>query len=481
MENKTRNILNFLEKHQSEELQSTYIDSLFNKKTSARETLFDDIDRNRNVIRDIMYNAISESKQELLYCEAKDKIGKSLSKHDENRRAWSETNYAKEEVFAKNLLDDILQAAEKNGVSWCKEFVDAEKKSPFYEMNEALSVGNRYVYYVEGKDLKNDLYAIRRYREYGPYEDFEVYQAYADERDEMRAKLFGMIADGKTKYKLSELAEFYFSSKEGKGGYFHLSGEWTDKTSIFENEDKYPEYLRGMAAIEKKIETHIKDLTFEQKKLMLGQTRSEDVLKSLMKEGLTISLEDLKGRFSPEFIDKAIAENKILQDQAKNEEISKKLEDVKSRLEQKEQELNNKERYLGYKEQAVASERATSVNANEDFKGLSDAELKDKFELKKKLMKEHPIMLEPCLNSMCNAYVLTKDEAMKKEMLGELYAIRKGGKTDAEKREMAKTFKRVLDKNPNLKNDENLVALSKIDTVISQPTKSVKKQVEHSK
>ena len=69
-----------------------------------------------------------------------------------------------------------------------------------------------------------------------------------------------------------------------------------------------------------------------------------------------------------------------------------------------------------------------------------------------------------------------KAETIKKEMLGELYAIRKGGKTDAEKREMAKTFKRVLDKNPALKKDENLVALSKIDTIISQPTKSVKKQ-----
>ena len=78
---------------------------------------------------------------------------------------------------------------------------------------------------------------------------------------------------------------------------------------------------------------------------------------------------------------------------------------------------------------------------------------------------------------MCELYVFTKDEAIKGRMLSDLYAIRKGGKTDSEKREMSKTFKRVLDKNPSLKKDENLVALSKIDTIVSQPTKSVKKQI----
>ena len=44
-------------------------------------------------------------------------------------------------------------------------------------------------------------------------------------------------------------------------------------------------------------------------------------------------------------------------------------------------------------------------------------------------------------------------------MLSDLYAVRKSGNTDSEKREMAKTFKRVLDKNPSLKKDENLVYL----------------------
>lgn len=196
----------------------------------------------------------------------------------------------------------------------------------------------------------------------------------------------------------------------------------------------------------------------------------------------------MKGRFEPETVERIFAENEILQEQAKNEKISKKLLHMKVRLADKEQQLANKEQQLANKEQQLAdkekylaSERSTSVNAAENIANMSDEERKENFELKKKLMEEHPIMLEPCLNSMCKSYVATKDETMKKEMLGDLYEVRKGGNTDVDNRDMAKTFKRVLDKNPSLKNDENLVALSKIDTVISQPTKVVKKQVEHLK
>ena len=58
-----------------------------------------------------------------------------------------------------------------------------------------------------------------------------------------------------------------------------------------------------------------------------------------------------------------------------------------------------------------------------------------------------------------------------------LYSLRKGGKTNKDKREMAKAFQRVLERTPNLKENENLVALNKIDIPLHQPTKSVKKQL----
>ena len=111
------------------------------------------------------------------------------------------------------------------------------------------------------------------------------------------------------------------------------------------------------------------------------------------------------------------------------------------------------------------------------MQNIIDEGRREKFVAKKQLMEGHPIMTDLSLASMCNLYFLTKDEAIKKEMLGQLYEIRKKGNTDKEKRDMAQKFKRVLDNNPDLNKDKNLVALSKIDTVFSQPTKMVKNQI----
>ena len=56
--------------------------------------------------------------------------------------------------------------------------------------------------------------------------------------------------------------------------------------------------------------------------------------------------------------------------------------------------------------------------------------------------------------------------------------IRKEGKTNKEKNEMADTFARVLNRAPELKCDNNLVRLSQRDTVVKQPTRAVRRQVE---
>lgn len=109
---------------------------------------------------------------------------------------------------------------------------------------------------------------------------------------------------------------------------------------------------------------------------------------------------------------------------------------------------------------------------------LENIENKKAFLAKKNLMKNHPVMLESCLTSMCLIYNGTQDAATKKEMLSDLYKIRKGGKTNKEKRNMAKIFKDILDTNPSLKENANLVALSKVDNILSSPTKVVKKQYQ---
>lgn len=108
---------------------------------------------------------------------------------------------------------------------------------------------------------------------------------------------------------------------------------------------------------------------------------------------------------------------------------------------------------------------------------IIDGNRKDEFDKRKKLMTEHPIMAEICLASMCSFYIDTKDEKLKTEMLTSLYEIRKSGEKNKDKRNMAGVFKRVLDKNPRLKKDDRLVALSKIDTIFSKPTDIVKTQI----
>ena len=45
---------------------------------------------------------------------------------------------------------------------------------------------------------------------------------------------------------------------------------------------------------------------------------------------------------------------------------------------------------------------------------------------------------------------------------------------------MADSYARVLENSPELKKDDNLVRLAQHDTIVRQPTKAVRKQVEKS-
>lgn len=166
------------------------------------------------------------------------------------------------------------------------------------------------------------------------------------------------------------------------------------------------------------------------------------------------------------------------QDYNMNQETSKKLEDKQKWLEEKQKLFEEKQKLFDEKVEQYQQSEASSVNANEDIANMTDEQRKANFDAKHKLMKEHPIMLEACLSSMCMAYHLAEDNKAKQQMLADLYSIRKGGETNKDKREMAKAFQRVLERTPSLKENENLVALSKIDVSLHQPTNSVQKQLK---
>ena len=452
----SKQIVIFFEENPSEDLRVAYIDSLFDSRT--KDNLLAKL-KSMDVIKDLFYASRNV------------RAGMGLREPYDARALNSE------------ILSMVLSSAKKHGVKWCQEVVDDEQKSPFIEMNDRLfsdreTAGVMYVPYVTGANLAADLLAIKGYREYnenygGIGKEHTIYKECVDERDRMRSELFGLIADGKTSYDLFELTDFYYASDEEKVSRFCDNGDqyWVDKTNIIDNEDKYPEYERGMSAIEKRILNEFPIADYPKlRERMLQQTKSEDTIRALLAAGTTVTLEELEQKLPHDVAKKIIAESDILRQQGENKRIAQELDSERVKL-KKEKD------YVQRELEAIQQERATSVNANEDLQDLTDEDRKESFVAKKKLMTEHPIMIEPCLNSMCTAYVLTEDEQLKKEMLSDLYTIRKGAKTDTQKRDMAKAFKRVLDKNPKLKEDKNLVALSKIDTVVAQPTKTVKKQV----
>lgn len=291
-------------------------------------------------------------------------------------------------------------------------------------------------------------------------------------------RLKELLENGKVKLDADDVSKLASNSKLGHGHIMRIDKEY------------------GYNIMEKrKLQQLVPEIPYmskeKQAETLEKYGNNKEVVKALFVSGMEIPAEKLKAMFTAEELAEVRMNAKIQADMAANEKKSAELAQTQRALEQKEDEINSKleetrarleqkEKQIDDREAAMKSERSTSVNAAEDTKNLTDEQKRDNFAAKKKLMTEHPIMLEPCLNSMCESYVFTKDEAIKKEMLGELYAVRKGGKTDAEKRDMAKTFKRVLDKNPALKKDENLVALSKIDTVFSKPTNKVKAQTTRS-
>ena len=92
------------------------------------------------------------------------------------------------------------------------------------------------------------------------------------------------------------------------------------------------------------------------------------------------------------------------------------------------------------------------------------ARLKEIFNEMKKEVLQNPNLRENHLVGMCKIYTSkTNTPEQKAEYFKGLHEVRKSGNTNAEKREMAHTFGRVLERNPELAKDEALKGLAKID------------------
>ncbi len=360
------------------------------------------------------------------------------------------------------ILSKMQFFAERNGAEWFKDIVAQERKSPFYDINrvmkktECSNSFNARVPLVSGKSLGKDLHIIKHYKEFGGVLDWiETYHRSHTERDNLRSKLFGLIADGKTNYEYSDLREFYFMTKEEKERCFcdfsREDDEWKDVTDIVSSDGKFSGYQRGMAAIEKRIleREGMKSLSETEKDIMFQQSRNPEILKLLIGTGQSVNLPDLMKRFSAKDALAIIAAGKCLQKQVSGQEIVRKAD----------------------------------VDIALDFENSSDNILNHYFKVYQKLIKEKKLFTENYqanlanVEMLCKLYHYTDNPEIKHEMLEGLYNLRKGSKENCN---IAGAIKNALKSNPELQKDENLVALSKVDTIFSQPTKTVKKQIEHS-
>ncbi len=485
---KTKEISNVLEENRSEEFMDAYINSLFDAK-DGNGLLVEDSVYNKRVLRDFIYDRISENKFLMMCHSRRMKQEEYDDPEDKKELKDLETKYEEEKKYIQKILDKMQEAADKHGVKWVREFIEAEKNSPFYQMNLALSDNNitcdswhnsSKVVFLEGKSLRKDLYAIKMYQEwphFGGTTDKKGYLSHVGECDEMRAKLFDMIADGKVKYPLEELKEFYFGTVDERRLSFDFGDEdgdlscygWGDKTNIIGNEAKYPGYLRGMNAIKERIinEVGLENLTDGQISILLDQSNNEGELIEKLKKAQNSGDKTVEGNMSDKFLEASL------------EAVSagRKLADVKQKLAKTMDDLTKAQQDM-VNQQMNRKEQEEAFLVGSGFVHLSTDKRRELFERGKTLMTEYPVMQEVSLTTMCRCYVEEKDKKAKLEFLKTLYQIRKGGETRQEKNEMADTFARVLDKTPELKKDENLVALSKRDTVVSQPTRQVRRQVE---
>lgn len=130
------------------------------------------------------------------------------------------------------------------------------------------------------------------------------------------------------------------------------------------------------------------------------------------------------------------------------------------------------------------TEDNTVAGANLNLRHCSDEVLASCFnankaalEKKRKLGELPEEDINSRIEMMCKLYYFARNSETKAQLLQGLYEVRKGGLSSYENCGRAEAIKKALVANPELKEDRNLVALSKIDTLIKQPTKNIKKQI----
>ena len=414
-----------------------------------------------------------------------------LSDMDENGGIFIALSHMDEE----KLLSDLLKAADKNGVAWCQKVVSLAEDKTIVSANKLLSKEARlrgYSYMpISGVYLDLDLSGIKMFYEYSiSSRDSKGYREHQHIRDEYREALFNMIADGKTLYSYEELKEFHDYPQDKQKSMINCSwDDWVDRTNVFETDG----YKRAMRRIEYEILRHENKELFnnkdfgklhaEQKDLILEFTDSKDVAKAVVDtyKGNTKYTDLIAKHFTKDEFEKIVEDYEITKYRRENEQLKSANVEISKNMEQLKVEVREEKESLASRESEVSKAKAR-VDAKEKELGfLKDIPIvcqgsqkevdaftserkKELFDKMKKEMTANANLRENHLTGMCKIYTSkTNTPEEKAEYFKDLHQIRKSGKTNAEKREMAATFDRVLGRNPDLAKDEALKGLAKVD------------------
>lgn len=396
-------------------------------------------------------------------------------------------------VEEEKLLSDLLKAADKNGIDWCQKVVSLSENNTIESANRLLSNEGHYNgprMPISGAYLGLDLAGIKLFYEFSiNSQDSDDYRKHQQIRDIYREAIFSMIADGETLYSYEALKEFYDYPEDKKKYYINCGWqEWKDRTDVLETDG----YKRAMRRIEYEVLRHenkdlfeTKDfgkLPAEQKDLVLEFTESKDVAKAVVDtyKGNTKYTGLIAKHFTKDEFEKIVEDYEITKYRRENEQLKSANVEISKNMEKLKVEVREERGALASRESEVSKAKAR-VDAKEKELGfmkdiplvcqgsqkevdaLAPERKKELFDKMKEEIK-NPNLRENHFVGMCKIYASNTNTPEDKAMyFEELYKIRKSGKTNAEKREMAATFARVLQRNPELAKDEALQGLAKVD------------------
>ena len=323
-------------------------------------------------------------------------------------------------------------------------YVEYLKQNPAYqkfaEKHKGVSLGQIVFLYSEEHD-KEIVKSLEKAKENYRYEDFHFYAHQWSKEKKINEKLSGLDDDSDFKIYKSEFSSIEFPP------YRYVLGEFDKREN---------NYSVGFCSI------------VTGKKELSGGVPKE--CESFLQKGALVIFDGTINIGADKAVTFYTPEGKLL---GGYREVNGKTEIISP---------NDNSRNIEGAQQKQNEEKSSKENEIflEDV-GISDMSTDERqalFDRSNNLRREHPVMQDVALTTMCRCYTEEKDKKTKLKLLKELYQIRKGGKDNKEKNEMADTFARVLDRAPELKVDDNLVRLSQRDIVVKQPTKVVGKQVE---